>query len=226
MLNRYWIIAWLWGVTLAAGGAEFYAAPNGQPGGDGSLANPWGLQAALSPPGTMVRPGDTIWLRGGFYAGPTNIWSANLNGSSNAPILVRQFPGERATINGGLYVTGSWTWYWGFEITNPDPERNVTNNFARPEGIDIHGRGCKAINLIVHDAGHPGIGFWKQMGDGAEVYGCILWGNGMYDWSSGTMDIRGAGIYGQGETAAENRYIRDSIFFRNFTQGIHLYSTA
>src|SRR5262249_18676049 len=29
-----------------------------------------------------------------------------------------------------------------------------------------------------------------------------------------------------GETADENRYIRDSIFFRNFNQGIHLYSTA
>lgn len=226
MLIRFWIIVLLWWVTRPAGGAEFYAAPNGLPGSDGSRANPWSLQAALSPSAALVRPGDTIWLRGGAYSGPTNIWNASLNGASNAPIVVRQYPGERATIQGGLYVGGSWTWYWGFEITNPDSERNVTNNFARPEGIEIHGRGCKAINLIIHDTGHPGIGFWKQIGDGAEVNGCILWGIGMYDWSSGIMDIRGAGIYGQGGTADENRYIKDSIFFRNFNQGIHLYSTA
>src|SRR6185295_623594 len=226
MRKKYSLLASLLFATLSVPATEYYAAPNGLPGGNGTVSNPWTLQAALAQPANVVRPGDTLWLRGGSYTGPTTIWNASLNGSSLAPILVRQYPGERATVNGGMYIGGSWTWYWGFEITNPDPQRNVTNNFARPEGIEIHGRGCKAINLIIHDTGHPGLGFWKQIGDGAEVYGCILWGNGMYDWSSGTMDIRGAGLYGQGERAEENRYIKDSMFFRNFTQGIHLYSTA
>jgi hypothetical protein len=225
-MNRILSTILLGWVSFSAVGAEFFASPQGQAAGDGSKANPWGLQAALNQPAGVIKPGDTLWLRGGSYVGPTNTWSASLNGASNAPILVRQYPGERATVNGGIYVAGSWTWYWGFEITNPDPQRHVTNNFARPQGIEMRGPGCKAINLIIHDTGHPGLGFWRPMGDGAEVYGCILWGNGVYDWSSGTMDIRGAGIYGQSETAQENRYIKDSIFFRNFTQGIHLYSTA
>jgi hypothetical protein len=213
--------------ALTLQSAEFYAAPDGSPGGDGSIANPWNLQAALAQPGSVIRPGDTLWLRGGDYipTGARTFVNA-LNGTAGAPIIVRQYPQERATLHGGLYSGGSWTWFWGFEITNPDPERNVTNDFARPEGFEIHGRGVKAIDLVIHDTGHPGLGFWKQIGDGAEVYGCILWGNGIYDWSSGSRNIRGAGIYGQGQDRNENRFIKDSIFFRNFTQGLHLYSTA
>ncbi len=226
MCKNYSILALLLCAMLSAPAAEFYAAPNGLPSGTGAISNPWSLQTALGQPGNVVRPGDTIWLRGGSYTGATNVWINYLNGTAATPIIVRQYPGERATVNGGIYSGGSYTWFWGFEITNPDPERNVFNNFARPQGIELHGRGVKAINLIVHDTGHPGIGFWKQIGDGAEVYGCIVWGNGFYDWSSGSRNIRGSGIYGQGETRDENRYIKDSIFFRNFTQGIHLYSTG
>src|SRR5262245_46023440 len=102
MWIRIWGMAWLLCACAlsAASGAEFFAAPNGQPGGDGSIAHPWALPVALSPTGGVVRPGDTIWLRGGAYTGPTNIWTANLNGTSNAPIIVRQYPNERATING------------------------------------------------------------------------------------------------------------------------------
>ena len=52
-------------------GAEFYVAPNGSSNGSGSFGSPWNLQTALNQPGA-VHAGDTIWLRGGTYTGPTS----------------------------------------------------------------------------------------------------------------------------------------------------------
>ncbi len=72
------------------------SSPNGSPSGNGSINSPWDLQTALNQPST-VHPGDTIWLRGGTYVGH---FTSNLNGTSSSPIIVRQYAGERATIDG------------------------------------------------------------------------------------------------------------------------------
>src|SRR5258708_4043629 len=52
--------------TLAVAG--WFASPTGTSGGDGSR-QPWDLQTALNGASGAVHPGDTIWLRGGTYAG-------------------------------------------------------------------------------------------------------------------------------------------------------------
>src|SRR5207237_1107658 len=84
-------------------GEQFYVAPNGRPDGDGSLRNPWNLDTALSQP-IGVRPGATIWVRGGVYGSGLTMFHSKLAGTQAAPIVVRQYPGERATINGGLQI--------------------------------------------------------------------------------------------------------------------------
>src|ERR1035441_1759781 len=56
-----------------------------------------------------------LCLMGHYRVAPT--------GTSRNPIVVRQYPGERATINGSLTVNGADTWYWGFEVTNLLPGR-------------------------------------------------------------------------------------------------------
>ncbi len=226
------LLAQLLFTAHTATAADFFVSDAGQPSGDGSIASPWALQTAFNHP-AAVQPGDTIWLRGGNYISTSKVSPAGtfsntvfvcrLNGTSNAPIIVRQYPGERAVVNGGIYGGGSWNWLWGFEITNTDPLRDVPNQFARSWGVFLVGRGCRLINLTIHDVGHPGIGFWEGVGDGGEVYGCILWGNGFYDHSFTPTDTRGAGIYGQNQFG--RRFIRDNIFFKHFTQGIHLYAT-
>lgn len=75
----------------------YYAAPGGSSGGDGSLSRPWNLSTALAGAGGTVQPGDTIWLRGGTYRGN---YISTVRGSAAAPVVVRQFPGERAIIDG------------------------------------------------------------------------------------------------------------------------------
>src|SRR5213078_3276221 len=59
---------------------------------------PWNLATALSGGNGKVQPGDTVWLRGGTYAGQ---FRSTLTGTAAAPIVVRQYPGERAIIDGG-----------------------------------------------------------------------------------------------------------------------------
>jgi hypothetical protein len=65
------------------------------------MANPWDLQTALLQP-SAVHAGDTIWLRGGRYVGT---FRSSLTGTSAAPIKVRQYPGERATLDGNATTT-------------------------------------------------------------------------------------------------------------------------
>ena len=65
--------------------------------------------------------------------------------------MVRQYPGERATVTNILMVTGAYTWFWGFEVTNPVPPQGVLH------GVRLRGPETKLINLVVHDATDNGI---------------------------------------------------------------------
>jgi hypothetical protein len=76
--------------------ADYYVSPNATASGTGAVSNPWTLRTALASP-SAVRPGDTIWVRGGVYKGK---FISNLSGGPGVPIIVRNYPGERATIDG------------------------------------------------------------------------------------------------------------------------------
>jgi hypothetical protein len=215
-------------LTVAALGnaAEFYAAPAGSPSGQGTKANPWDLQTALSHPG-VVRPGDTIWVGGGMYRGN---YTSNLTGNSAAPIIVRQYPGERATIDGGssrvaaLTVNGSWAWYWGFEIMFSDPLRMIPTSgswpgeLMRSDGVVTSAPNTKFINLVVHDASQ-GISFWTGAVN-SELYGNILYHNG---WEAPDRG-HGHSVYTQNDTGTKR--IVDNIMFSGYSFGIHAYGSS
>lgn len=190
--------------------SEFYVSPAGSPSGDGSLGNPWDLATALNDP-AAVTPGSTIWLRGGTYTNGTyfgGYWS-NVTGTAAAPIVVRQYPGERATVTKFLYVGGAYTWFWGFEVVHPDPHLGYVL------GINSRGPGTKLINLIVHDASASGIFIGAEAAN-AEVYGSISYNNGR----TNNLDH---GVYCQNQTGA---LLKDNVVFDNWAFGIHCYASA
>jgi len=201
---------------LTAHAAEHYAAPGATAQGDGSKARPWRLETALAGP-KAVKPGDTVWLRGGTYRGA---FASELSGKPNQPILVRQYPGERATIDGTisntppLTINGAWTWYWGFEVCITSPDRTR----VRGTGLNILGPDIRIINVVVHDAG-VGIGFWSTATD-SEIYGCLIYFSG---WQGGLSD-RGHGhaIYTQNKEG--KKFIRENIMFDQFGYGVHVYT--
>jgi hypothetical protein len=190
--------------------SEFYVSPAGSPSGDGSLGNPWDLATALNDP-TAVTPGSTIWLREGTYTNGTyygGYWS-NLTSTAAAPIVVRQYPGERATVTKFLYVGGANTWYWGFELVHPAPHLGYVL------GINARGPGTKLINLVVHDASASGI-FIGMEATNAEVYGSISYNNGR----TNNLDH---GLYCQNQAGT---LLKDNIVFDNWAFGIHCYASA
>jgi hypothetical protein len=182
----------------------------------GSATEPLSLVKALSS-SSPAQAGDTIWLHGGTYSGA---FTSSLTGQPDQPIIVRQFPGERATIdcpqtNGAaLTINGAWTWYWGFEVMSSSTNRTT----ARCTGVNVCGANTKCINLVVHDCG-VGIGSWSTATN-SEIYGCLIYNNG---WQGPGKDRgHGHGIYTQNERGT--KLLRDNILFNQFGYGVHIYT--
>lgn len=78
------------------GPAKFVDAARGDDANAGNEAKPWkSLRHALR----QLKPGDTLYLRGGtYYERPVLTQS----GTEEAPITIRAFPGESVIIDGGL----------------------------------------------------------------------------------------------------------------------------
>jgi hypothetical protein len=214
--------------------AEFYAAPTGTSSGNGSINSPWDLQTALNHP-SSVKPGDTIWLRGGTYRINNHItkFTSRLTGSSSAPITVRQYPGERATVDGNiLQNTGGWVNYWGFEIYNSNTDRHTTESGPWPtdwtftfdgkksdycvSGFDLQAPNVKLINLIIHDSIGGGIGA-NIPAQNSEIFGCLSYYNGWQGPDRG----HGHGIYAQ-NASPYSKSIIDTMFFGNFACGFQV----
>ncbi len=199
---------------------DIYVAPGGAPGNDGSIQHPVDLATALSA-GSPAQPGDTIWLRGGVYAG--NFTSA-LTGTATRPIVVRQMIGEHANIDGSvapnvatLTVNGAYTIYWGFEISNSDPNR-LNGLKSRGTGLDIFGPYTQFINLVIHDH-ETAIGLWTPA-VGAQLYGNIVYNNG----DDGADRGHGHSIYVQNDVGTKR--LADNVLLNSFSFGIHAYTEA
>ncbi|WP_372640263.1 hypothetical protein [Ancylomarina sp.] len=215
-------------LTCSSFASSFHVAVDGSPNGDGSEFSPWDLNTALSHPSTVLQ-GDTIWLHAGVYKGH---FTSTLNGAEGANIVVRQFPGEKAIIDGVgrtgsavLSVKGSYTIYWGFTVTDSNTNRisQIAGSFAsdipNATGVNVLGSYNKIINVIVHDAAGNGIGAWAS-GVNTEVYGCISYYNGWQGPDRG----HGHAFYSQNEDGT--KVIENNIFFHNFNKGIQVYTSS
>ncbi len=222
-------------MAVEAEAVDFYVSPTGTTStkaGTGTISNPWELQSALSQP-SAAHPGDTIWLRGGTYKGN---FTSHLKGSAKAPIVVRQYPGERATLDGNVNPAvrgnakpvlaiqdGAFTWFWGFEVMNSNPDRSNPVPGSSPaddrgDGISITTPGTKVINVVIHDTGE-GISCASVAKD-AELYGNIIYYNG---WKAPDRG-HGHGIYVQNYEGG-SKLIKHNILFDPFSYNLHAYGS-
>lgn len=218
--------------------------------GDGSYERPWRLQNALNNPAGVIKPGDTIWLHGGTYAGQ---FSTNLTGNAANYITVASYPGEWARIDGNvapytaniLDIGGSYTSYEDFEVTclgtfrrtitadANGTECNPDGSFHKLGGINHEYLKNRFVNLIVRNIPGTGIGSWKQTGD-TEIYGCIIYNNGYLLHQKKTCAEtaesiigKGPGIYTQNLEASNlTRLIENNIIMGNYDAGINLWSAS
>ena len=200
----YALIMLVLAVLATPPASTFYVAPTGTAAGNGSLAHPWDLATALAGARGTIQPGDTVWLTNGRYTGS---FHTQLQGAPDRPIVFRQAPGARATIDGTLFAQGADLVFWGFEIMQSHP---LTGTY----GLQAQTNRGRFINLIIHDAGSMGVSFWTP-GENAELYGCVIYNNGTHE----NLDH---GVYVHNERGLKR--ITDNVFFNNLAYGIHAYA--
>lgn len=215
---RIWLTILILLMPWVAGASTWFAATNGTSGGSGAIGSPWSLSKALSfTSGNTILPGDTVYLRDGTYW-ISNTITSYLAGTSNAPVVVRSYPGEWAklavqdtnTVALSLNADGSNTWYWGFEVCNVSPDRA-----NRQAGIMAFASGSKFINLVIHDVG---VGIYADgAASPAEWSGCLCFFNGC----TNSPNLY-HGIYCH--SMVPGNTIRDNICFDNTGYGIHCYA--
>jgi hypothetical protein len=208
---------------------NFYVSPSGSSSGNGSITTPWDISTGFNTRASTVRPGDTVWLRGGTYgSGGSSVTYSYLAGTAALPVYVRQYPAERATINGALGIAGNYAWYWGFEVENLSWSfpRTTSQSGSFPDGKPSDGvffvqgaTGCKLINMIVHDAA-DGIAD-QQESSQTEEYGTLTYNNG---WTAPDRG-HGHGIYLQNGSNVP-KLVTNNITYNSFDIGIQAYGTS
>ena len=209
-------------LTSSAKAADHYVAPNGTQTGDGTLATPWDLQTALNQPAS-VQPGDTIWLLGGTYKSSSlNGFASNLNGTATSPIIVRNYNGQRATIDGNgtiftIAVYGSYTWFWGLEMMDSSTQRYEVDGgpVPRSAGPGVYGPGNKFINNVVHDTSQGFSAY--NASPNSEFTGNIVYYNGF----EASDRNHGHGIYMQ--NISGTKLIADNFVGDNAVDGMQIY---
>ena len=203
----------------------YYASPTGLSSNTGTRSSPWDLRTALAGGNGRVQPGDTIWMRGGTYTGT---YRSTVRGTQASPVVVRQYPGERAIIDAQtsagtpsvFYVGGEWSVFWGFEITNTNTTRTTTvsGNKGRPDAVVNYASHTRYVNLVVHDGG---VAFYNepQYSD-VQIVGCIFYNNGWQGPDRG----HGHALYLKSNTGPV--IARDNVIFNQFGYGVHGYSNA
>ncbi|MDX1979536.1 MAG: BACON domain-containing carbohydrate-binding protein, partial [Bryobacteraceae bacterium] len=219
---------------ITSSGRSFYVATNGSASNDGSISRPWDFTSAMKNT-TAIRPGDTVWIRGGTYGTGVQDVSVKLVGTETAPIVVRAYPGEHVKMQHPLIVgccngtvnpsAGAYVWIWGLEFVS-----TVTDRTGCPSGppcyasstirdaINAFAPGVKFINNIIHDA-REGIAMWKEALNG-EAYGNIIYNNGFHASDRG----HGHGIYSQNRDGVK-KFI-DNILFNGFGYNFHMYGSG
>lgn len=218
--------------------ADFYVSPAGSASGNGSIGNPWDLLTAFGQPAS-VQPGDTIWFRGGIYVPANPSWPSlecYLQGTANAPIVVRAYPGERVIFQEHSHYnnsyeptilfqqSGGYVWFWGIEIRSTNTTRYTSttgsvpsySQLPLPSSVQIGAPGVKLINMVIHDT-RGGMGLFAAAVN-AEAYGCIIYNNG---WNAPDRG-HGHGLYVQNLNGV--MHLSDNIIFNQFGLGIHGYT--
>lgn len=216
-------------IHINLNGASYFVSNTAKLTGDGSMLNPWTLQKAFDHP-SALKPGDTVWIRGGIYTNDYDAqtsFNCKTNGTLNAPIIFRNYNGERVLIDGAKSYTiyaglgnCSYTWFWGLEVINSSA---TDRNHDILGGITCTAENIKFINMIVHDTG-SGIDAWKTAKN-TEIYGCILYHIGNNLLNGTNWEGHGHGMYLQNDTFG-TKLIHNNIVFSTFGNGIKIWQTT
>jgi len=137
-------------------GSTYYLAPNGNDSNAGTITSPW---ATLNKVWTVLKAGDTVYLRGGTYAFNTQQSLTGKSGISGSLINVLAYPNETPILTKsasypatfGMFFSGNYFYWKGIEITGfTQPLESVlsygfrveNSSYNTFENLKVHGNGC------------------------------------------------------------------------------------
>lgn len=212
-------------VSSASFAHDLFVSSTGTPSGSGTRERPYDLATALS--GRVGKPGATFWLRGGDYT--LGHIDTKIEGAPGQPVTFRQWPGERARVNGSVtfFESAGHVVLRDLEIFGADTNRfsKQTDVGFKPTdiksvpGIATYVPNMSFINLIVHDQTRHGF-YLSHESSNTLVYGCIVYNNGWWGLDNG----EGHGLYVQGHRGI--REMSDNIVFNNSGVGFHIYDNT
>ncbi|WP_239163339.1 sigma-70 family RNA polymerase sigma factor [Paractinoplanes rishiriensis] len=195
---------------LGVRSADIYVAPTGSDDGDGSAGKPY---ATIAKAASVVRPGQTIALRGGTYR-PAAATEITTSGTAEQRIVLSNYRGEQPVIDASALPDGSAavtqrTAYWtvqGLEMTGAPNHayvcRGCQNTIFR--NLAMHGNGRSG--LLLRDPGTTGNQVLdSDFYDNRDPGGSARVGVGLgIQFGSGTGNlVRGNRAYGNGSVGFE-----------------------
>ena len=212
--------------TPSTTGRTFYIAPNGSDSADGSIGSPRRTILAAS---KLLRPGDTLLVRGGTYRDPGGYnWASTASGTSSARITVRAYPGETPVFDGGatapakgatsnpqialIVKSVSYVTFENLTFTRFDPYDNgilliLDSSYITFRGIRGYGQQTD------WDTEHY---FYISRSSNILIDGCNLDGI-----AGAAVHIRDGGyVVGSGSTGSRNVTVRNSRLTNNGHWGI------
>ncbi len=146
---------------------SFYVAPTGSNNNPGTISQPWKtIEYAANT--SQVKPGDTVFIRGGVY---NEYIQQGISGQPGSPITYKNYPGETPIL------TGSGTWRWHIleqshirieGLTFRDFQKGAIQIRARNDNItdvevlnctfenqsQLNNDGAKTIHITTTDSAH------------------------------------------------------------------------
>lgn len=210
-----------------AAGHQWFVSPSGQGSAAGTQGDPLDLATTLAGAAGRIHAGDKIWLRAGTYHPPNpNGFNSTIAGTAALPIVIRNYQGERATLDGKgseitLSVNGGYVWFWGLEITDSNTTRTTNQTggvHPNAYGVGVYAPGVRFINNVVHDTAQ-GFSAYDASNDSV-FYGNIAYYNGFVAPDRN----HGHGMYMQ--NVKGTKLLQDNIVGDNADEGLQIYGSG
>lgn len=169
----------------------------------------------------LILAGQTLYLRGGTYAGDV---TSNMAGTSGNPIVIAAYPGESPILDGATTINGNDTTWRGITFTYSGWTTRVSaqtgsapTDLPIAKALSVYGPRTTLYRCTMHNLSQ-GCGLWEPAID-ATIEECLIYNNG---WSAPDRG-HGHGIYTQNNTGTKT--IKRCVFAESYSDySIHSYT--
>jgi len=189
----------------------YYMAPYGADNNAGTISAPWLTLAYAS---SQLKPGDTLYARGGTYTGQSSVSWGSPSGTSSEPITWKAYPGETPVFDGHdvdasfLSIVGtSWLTLDGITVKN-------YRGCCAAIWIGYSGSGTNyAENNVIRNMTITDIGQVNDQYHGSNTHGIyVSYGNRNLTITGNTiLRVTGAGIHCYHDPGLSGGYIFNNV---------------